>query len=233
MKARSLLLFLILGLPLLIIGCSLIQPKEPPVYTQVFPKTGWIEGFSSGSSKPGAQQIKVAKEIKNYLQQEENLKTWIALKGSVDRNKFKNGCHTTEDGLNFFSGPGSSDEKTIYDELECENALGYSRALQIQAIITDWPDHNDGVGTYRVHAFPEVDFYKRTGEDYKNRSVGYWYIVLPANAKIQKLEEKAETGELVVSYTEVHQTWWERLKEKQSKGEFFKSRIKEKMEPKS
>ena len=233
MKARGLVLFLILGLPLLILGCSLIQPKEPPVYTQVFPKTGWIEDFASGRSEPGSEQIKEAKKIRDYLQQEENLKIWIALKGSVDNNKFKNGCHTTQDGLNFFPGPGSSEKDTIYDDLKCEIALGYSRALHIQAIITDWPFHNYGVGTYRVHAFPEVDFYKRTGEDYKNRSVGYWYIILPANAKIQKLVENAETGELVVSYIEVHQTWWERLKEKQSKGELFKSRIKEKREPKS
>jgi hypothetical protein len=123
--------------------------------------------------------------------------------------------------------------------LECENALGYSRALQIQAIITDWPYHNDGVDPYRVHAFKDVDFYRRSEVDEKNRNeideknraVGYWYIKLEENAKIQKLEEKIETGELVVTYTLEYKTWWEQIKNKYA-GEkpFFKSRIREKRE---
>ena len=178
------------------------------VHELVVPKTGWIDGFKSGSSNLNDQQRAEINELVEMLKY--NPDKMIVLKGSVSREVIKSGrCHTTQDGLNFFLGSGYDSEDNIVGEQECELALGYSRAQQVKWELTDAPFHNNGISSTRVTVFKEVDFYRRPGDNSKNRAVSYWLVKLPEKAVLtEDLHEKTETGELVATYMFPKNSCW-------------------------
>lgn len=226
MKVRSLVLVLIVGFSMQILGCSLISPKKPPVYTQTFQKAGWIDQFAPGRSQLGLHQKMGIYEISRYVK--DHPRVTVVFKGSVSEEKIRDGnCSTADDGKDFFLD--QTGDVSIKDERKCEQALGGSRAMQCADELMSYHAVTK-LSWKQVVTFTDVDFGTRSGGHDLNRAVSYWYIELPENAIIQRLTEKSETGELVVSYTEEYKSPWEQLKAKQARGEIFKSRIRERRE---
>jgi hypothetical protein len=215
------------------------------VYELVVPKSGWIDGFKSGSSELNSQQIAKIHEISEILKQHPEQK--IVLKGSVSSEVIKGGvCCTSVDGKDFSLGACAGEGVTINGEQESEIALGFSRAKQAEAVFK-----KDGIEAERISLFKEVDFYRRPGDHSKNRAVSYWLVDLPENAILtEDLHENPETGDLVANYTfpkksfcdkfweavhlpppsewKFHSKTWEKYKD----GTLLKSRIKERIEQK-